>query len=841
MTGRDAMRPPDSAATLIGRQRESAVVAAFIACTVGARALVLEGEPGIGKSTLWGAGVALALGRQDTVLWARATQAEASMSYAGLGDLLEPVADRLAGLSARQQVALDVALLRRTPDAVPPSEREIGLALLAALRILALESPITLALDDLQWLDRASAEVLSYALRRLTTEPIRVLLARRTEDPDSLSASASPSAVTVLEATVALSVQVVRVGPLADEDVALLIRDRLVAPVPSAVTRRLTAAARGNPFWAIELAAATTATSKLAMHDEQVEIAVPAALDVLLAARLARLPDGARIALLVVTTLSRPSWAAVTRTLRGLVSDPDTAIDDAVAAGALTESSGRLAPTHPLLGTAALHSLTATRRRLLHRRLADASVEPEERARHLALASTGEPDAEIAASLDIGVSSARSRGASHAAAELAGLAVEFTARDEAAELLRRRLDAAELSFAAGDLDRAYALANDVFASGTPPDVWPRLLPLLIEVTYWVRGQAAAQAVLRTVLKASDGDRRRRAVALACAADVGDGTGRDRAELAEESIALFDFLGDSDPGVLSTALVYLAEARLDAGHGVDRDLLQRAQTAENQKPRTGSHWIPVLNRVASIRAYQLKSVDDLDGARVGLLQALSTARSEGDDTSLPAVLGHLALTEYWAGNYDDALKAAQDGLLHAAQTGGVAPATLYAAHALLAVVTGDPDTARAVITAQLRVKSDTVASKRTLVYRHVLGLAALLEGDMRLALQHLDAAWKIATELGIAEPGRRQRLEGDLGEALVACGQLDRADSLADEQITLGERTGRPTVVGRPAGEYVAWQWLPAQNSRKLPLPSITRSRLTAAHPYRLSSHAATSH
>src|SRR4029079_4469533 len=102
--------------------------------------------------------------------------------------------------------------------------------------------------------------------------------------------------------------------------------------------------------------------------------------------------------------------------------------------------------------------------------------------------------------------------------------------------------------------------------------WASLLPMLIESTYWVRGQPAAQAVLRRVLHAPELDRRSRAVALACAADVGDGLTTSRADLARESIALFDEIGDTDPGALSMALVYLAEDHLDAGLGLADDLL-----------------------------------------------------------------------------------------------------------------------------------------------------------------------------------------------------------------------------------------------------------------------------
>jgi hypothetical protein len=103
--------------------------------------------------------------RGDVVLSVRPAQSEARMSFAGLGDLLDPVADSLLPrLEVPQRTALEVALLRRVPAGVPPNEREIGAAVLALLRVLAAESAVLLAIDDVQWLDRASAEVLAFAL-----------------------------------------------------------------------------------------------------------------------------------------------------------------------------------------------------------------------------------------------------------------------------------------------------------------------------------------------------------------------------------------------------------------------------------------------------------------------------------------------------------------------------------------------------------------------------------------------------------------------------------------------------------------------------------------------------
>jgi DNA-binding NarL/FixJ family response regulator len=299
-------------------------------------------------------------------------------------------------------------------------------------------------------------------------------------------------------------------------------------------------------------------------------------------------------------------------------------------------------------------------------------------------------------------------------------------------------------------------------------------------------------LLRALLDDSSVSSRVRAVALACAADVGDGRGTSRGDLARESIALFDGLDDTDPGALSTALVYLAEDHLDAGCGLSVELFDRAEAAEARHQLVHPHSTPVLNRARSIRAYQLKLVDDLDGARIELLHALGVARSEGDDGSVPALLGHLALTECWAGNYAAARAAADEGL---AQAGGVAPASLYAARALLGVLTGEIAAACELILAQLALSDDRALSKKTVVYQHVLGLAALLRGDSGHALEYLERAWSAASNLGIREPGRRQRMEGDFGQALIVAGEFSRAADVAAEQRELGARLGRPTLVG----------------------------------------------
>jgi DNA-binding CsgD family transcriptional regulator len=780
--------PPGLA--LVCRRTERDTINRFLTAADTPSALVIEGEAGMGKSTLWSAGLSDALALGQVVLRVRPAQAEAKMSFAGLGDLLDPVADTLLPeLNAPQREVLEVALLRRLPSASPPTEREIGAAMLAGLRLLAGGASVVVAIDDVQWLDRASAEVLAYALRRLGDGPIRTMITRRTSDGPA--AGEIDVATEVLAALDGLSPSIMTLGPLPDVEVAHLVRAR-IGPLPSAAAERgLVTAAAGNPYWALELGRAIAQAG----DDYGGELRVPATLSTLLNRRLLSQPDDVRSALLVVAALSRPTWGTTSRALAAGVADPDGAIDAAVAAGLVTETTGRLSPSHPLLAAAALQALTPGRRHRLHRQLADLSADPEQRARHLALATDGDPDAYIAQSLEIGAGSARSRGALHTAAELADLAVELSPPVDRVDVSRRRLVAAELWFTAGDLVRACELAEDIVRDDPNLIEWAILLPLLVESTYWVRGQHAAQLVLRRILDDPEPDRRRRAVALACAADVGDGLGTSRGQLARESIALFDDLGDTDPGAMSIALVYLAEEHLDAGHGIATEVLARAEAAEARHQQAQPRSIPVLNRVRSVHAYQLKLVDDLDGARSELLYALGVARSEGDEASVPAVLGHLALTEYWAGNYRAGLEAADEGLARAAATGGVTPATLYAARALLAAETGDLETARRIVASQFSDGSDSAPSKKTIAYQHVLGLAEMLERDNGQALHHLDQAWAAAQTLGIHEPGRRQRLEGDLGQTLIADGQLERAAALAADLRSIGQRADRPTLLG----------------------------------------------
>jgi predicted ATPase len=168
---------PVAAGAIIGREDELGTIEAFLERVQdGPAALVRTGEPGIGKTVLWEAGVEEARGRIDRVLTCRGVEAEASLSFAGLSELLAPVLEEaLPSLVPPRREALEVALLLVRPGDRAPDAHAIGLAVLDMLRALTGSGRVLVALDDSQWLDPASAGAIQIAFRRLQDESIGCL------------------------------------------------------------------------------------------------------------------------------------------------------------------------------------------------------------------------------------------------------------------------------------------------------------------------------------------------------------------------------------------------------------------------------------------------------------------------------------------------------------------------------------------------------------------------------------------------------------------------------------------------------------------------------------------
>src|SRR4051794_11179009 len=151
--------------------------------SAGARLLLLEGEPGIGKTTVWREAAGHAEAQGYRVLSCRAAQSESSLSFAGLADLLAPLeSGAFEGLPTPQRRGLEVALLRADAGDRAPDPRTIGTALVSLLSDLTTEAPALIAVDDVQWLDRPSARALEFAARRLEACPVVVLATLRADE-----------------------------------------------------------------------------------------------------------------------------------------------------------------------------------------------------------------------------------------------------------------------------------------------------------------------------------------------------------------------------------------------------------------------------------------------------------------------------------------------------------------------------------------------------------------------------------------------------------------------------------------------------------------------------------
>ncbi|MGZ4412523.1 MAG: AAA family ATPase, partial [Gaiellaceae bacterium] len=266
-----------------GRETELAAIDSLLAAAPEVlRSLVIEGEPGIGKTTLWREGVARAVAEGFQVLSCRAAPAEARLSFAGLGDLLAPVPPAaFRALPSPQRRALEVALLQAEQRGAAAHPRAIGTATVSLVTALAADAPVLVAVDDVQWLDRPSANALGFALRRLEDAHVAVVATLRLRSGPSELLSALP----------ADTVQRLRLGPLGLDALYHVLEGRCGRALTYSVLRAIERASGGNPFYALELA--RNLDGQLAPGSGDA-LPVPEDVRGLVAGRLRRLPKPAR-------------------------------------------------------------------------------------------------------------------------------------------------------------------------------------------------------------------------------------------------------------------------------------------------------------------------------------------------------------------------------------------------------------------------------------------------------------------------------------------------------------------------------------------------------------------
>ena len=753
---------------LVGREQELDELARFLdAVPAGPVGLLLEGDAGIGKTTLWREAVSAALDRSYRVLSCRPVESETQLAFAALGDLLEEVPDSAtADLPVPQRRALDVALLQMEAEGPPPLPRAVSLAVLGVLRALAASGPVVIAVDDVQWLDRPSASALEFAVRRLPGEAIGVVLARRGADTD-----------VPLALDRALPREAVRrllVGPLGGASLERLVRARVDVHLGPPALRQLEAASGGNPYFALELARSVTERDVRLGPGEP--LPVPGSLRMLLGERLADLAPDAREVALAAAALARPTVALVEASLRS--ADP-AALAGAVGAGVLEIDADRLRFAHPLIASVVYADAPAAERRALHARIADVVEEPEERARHLALAAEA-PDANVAAALDRAARSVRGRGAPGDAAELYEEARRLTPPLQTDDAARRAVDAAECHFEGGDFGRVRVLLEEVTA-GTHSTERARALVFLGWVRANQEGFSVGADIFRAALEAVGPDiplrieiERGLAWTLHELGDLQAAEIHSRAalELAERL---------REPSVLARAVSDMAFFEAVTGRG---DPLSRIESAlELDEP---GEWRAIYGRPRWIHAMILVWRGDLDSAGAVLDEMHRAALDYGDEHSLPYILFYLAKIEMLRGRFESASAYAQLAYEGTVETGqqNEQPFGL---------------TIKALVDAHLgRVEAAREASDEGMTLALRLGVVpAYLElraarGFLELSLASYEEAHRFLGTLredvakaGFGEPALF-RFHGDATEALVALGKLDEAASLLGELEERGE-------------------------------------------------------
>jgi DNA-binding CsgD family transcriptional regulator len=736
--------------------------------------MAVSGEAGAGKSTLWRAGIAVATEAGCRVLRSEPSATDTDASFAGLSDLLAAVLPEVAaGIPEPQREALEVALVLRPAGDRPPAAHAVGLAALAALRSCLDEGPVLIAIDDVQWLDAGSLDALGFALRRITSGPLGVLLAARTDapaDPLTMGAPPPPHRWHALAAALPAAEQV-DLAPLDKRQ----IRNLLPGTLTPAQARLVADQSRGNPFWALEIAAGL----------DTAEGAVPQ-LALTLTRRLSQsLSPPAADALAVVAAAGRIAVPDAIAVLSDL-DDPAAALDAAVLAGVVVETEGRVAAAHPLIGAAAVESLPPGRRLSIYRRLA------ERRAHFAALAAEPGPDPQVAAALDAAGEASHARAANAAAGQFAEQAVTFTPPSDHAALVRRRIRAGELLFLAGDLARSleYLEALDTDTLQTPD--LERALPLLVNTADLVRGAEAATHIVTSAAKAAGPEPRRRALVLALASDHEYGIPHGRRAAAIEAIDCAGAAGPAANSSLHAALLNLVVAKVRGGEGLDAELLGHAERLEAELPA-----FPLLDTADLYRGLWARRVEDLDAARAALRRCIVRAREAGDDWALAMFLSYLATADELAGDYPAAVAGLDASDAIAAwydwpQTPGYleprCERLIWAGNLEGALSLADhhlPD-------------SGAVKLGARLLGTCVRGQVSMWRGDAAAVIRNLERGLRYAEEIGRADPGARYRLDCVLAEAYVSAGRLEDASRVAAGLREIGARLDRPALSGGAA-------------------------------------------
>jgi DNA-binding CsgD family transcriptional regulator len=617
------------------------------------RVTVLRGDAGVGKSALLG--YLSDRGAGWHVARAAGVESEMELAYAGLHQLCAPMLDHLDWLPAPQRDALATVFGRSAGAA--PDRFLVGLATLTLFAEVAEQQPLLCVVDDAQWLDHASAQILGFVARRLLAERIAIVCAARTGAGDD-----------VLAGLPELSIRGLGVS-----DARALLLANVPGPIDAAVCDQIVTESHGNPLALLELPRTWNVAGLAGGFGLPSSQPVAGRIEQSYIRRLQLLPSDTQ--LLVLAAAAEPLGDRVLLHRAAGTLGIDIAAAGPAQDGGLLELGGRVEFAHPLVRSAAYRSAAADDRHRVHRALADATVaetDPDRRAWHRARATPG-PDEEAASELERSAGRAQARGGVAAAAAFLQRSAELTL--DPARRAQRALAAARASFQAGAFEAALALVATAqagpldefqharvdlvrgqlaFASGSASDAPPLLLkaarrlePIDLDLaretylTAWgaafvAAGQAAGKGVLLEICRAVR--------------------------------ALPPRLGAPHP--IDLLLDGLALLTTD-GHAAATPVLQRAATALADIP------VEDVMRWGWMATAASNAVWDNDGAHAISARQVQLIRDAGALAELPLHLSALGLASAWMGDFAGAASNIAEADSVAAATG-----SRFAAYTLL---------------------------------------------------------------------------------------------------------------------------------------------------------------
>jgi DNA-binding CsgD family transcriptional regulator len=746
---------------VIGREREIASSNGFLTeAAQHACGLLLAGEPGIGKTTIWSAANDEAAERGFDILLARPSEPEFELAFAVLTDLFARVEDAaLAELPVAQRVALEHALRRaESGSAIDPTA--VALATLRVLRHLSATAPVLVSIDDLQWVDAPSLRVLTFAFRRLAGDPVGLLATVRTGFEDEL---------TSLSGRDGSSIGRLDIGGLGQRHLAQLILERTGRTLTPLTLGRLAQLSGGSPYYALELAAT-----------EDPDLGVPDTLVVALRTRLQSVSSAARSVGLTAAILGRFDE-------RLLGAEHRAELDELREAGVVTEAGGTTRFAHPLLESALLAIHTPLERRAVHLLLADTLDDPDERAIHLGR-GTDEPDEAVATELEHAAARLDARAAPETAALLVERAAALTPPEHETAKTRRLVKAADLYQAAGE-GQVHVLPLLERLAATLP-AGPERARVLVRIG-WLGAQldslttSDAVGYQERALAEADGLPEVEAAAHAVLARLLGIGGDYRAGLSHAELAV---AAGAPPGpnlMFPSPSGELGIARFFAGKGLDERLFDEGIELESTVGPVGEPYQSAKRQLGLALLY----AGHLGRAREALVELLELSVELERSRSTAGCLLHLVELEARAGNLAQADVYAGEFVHLDRQLRGDLSAEWYPS-GIVAMHAGRIEDARRILGAGI-VYSRSIESTIWLAHHlWALGHLELAAGNLEESREALGPLPKMLRDTGLGEWSAHP-VHPDLIETLVGLGELDEAADLTEELDDYGRRVGRP--------------------------------------------------